>query len=173
MKKDQNHPLRAGWLSRSDDNVESARLFQVQISLLPRTPREVCDTLNLNWWAAAKLHQDGWLSFDPHTLTQLEENQEAELLLVGSLVAAGCDSAMLERLLHGLRKPYHYRPGRIYLDWFTGQWRLIPIAKELDYETSFQDWLAQLAEEKDVAKLSEMAEEIENTIKSLGQTNTP
>jgi len=54
MKKDQNHPLRAGWRSRSDDNVESARLFQVQISLLPRTPCEVCDTLNLNWWASAQ-----------------------------------------------------------------------------------------------------------------------
>ena len=56
----------------------------------------------------------------------------------------------------------HNHPAR---NW--AQWRLFPIVEEPDHETSFQNWLAQLAEENDVAKLSELAEDIERTIKSL------
>ena len=162
---------RATWETWSHDDIESARMVNQQMSLLPRTPGELCENLNLNWSAAADLFREGWLSFNPHDTPYLEDHQEAELLLVGSMVAAGCDSTMLQRLLHGLRKPYRYRPGRIYLDWATREWRLAPVIEEPDYEASLQDWLAQLAEEKDLAKLSELAQDIQSTIKSVKENN--
>jgi hypothetical protein len=90
--------------------VESARIWQVQLSFFPTKPREFCERIGLNWLAARQLHADVWVSFDPLSVATLNEAQEAELQLVGSLVAAGCDAELLARLLHGLRRPYQYRP---------------------------------------------------------------
>lgn len=149
-------------------HLEAARVQHLQGLLLPLSPRLVCDHLHLNWWAAAQLHKAGLLSFDPVSTDKLDERQEVELRFLGALVAAGCDHGMLSRLLAGLEKPYCYRPDRIYYDWASQSWSLLPLPpEEPDHETLFQDWLAQLAEEKDVAKLSELAEDIANTVKSL------
>jgi hypothetical protein len=57
--------------------------------------------------------------------------------------------------------------------WLNCPENIIPIVEEPDHETSFQDWLAQLEEEEDFVKLSELAEDIGKNIKSLSQTNTP
>ncbi len=90
----------------------------------------------LDWRVACQLYGDGWLSFDPRAEKSVNEAQEAELRLVGSLAAAGCDAAMMERLLHGLRKPYQYRPDRLYFDWFKARWRLLPVFEEPDPDFS-------------------------------------
>jgi hypothetical protein len=52
-------------------------------------------------WLLIVLH---WLSSDPRSASTLNEVQEAELQLVGPLVAAGRDAELLARLLHGLRR---------------------------------------------------------------------
>ena len=48
-----------------DDNPELARVATDQQLLFPAKPRSVCDQLGLNWWAALKLYEDGWLSYSP------------------------------------------------------------------------------------------------------------
>ena len=90
------------------DDPQTARVSADQQLLFPANPRAVCQEMGLNWWAALKLHEDGWLSFAPANTTRLDEAQEAELRFVGSLVVAGCDRNMLSTLLAGLPKPYAF-----------------------------------------------------------------
>jgi len=54
--------------------------------LLPESSRAVSAEVGLNWWAALKLHEDGWLSFNPESTPQLDEAKDTELHFVGSLV---------------------------------------------------------------------------------------
>ena len=93
-------------MNHHPDEVSQARVWAVQGQLFPLSPRAVCDKIRLNWWAAEQLHADGWLSFAPAAVAELDEAQEAELRFVGALVVAGCDDRMLERLLTPLTKPY-------------------------------------------------------------------
>ena len=93
-----------------DDNPELARVSAVQQLLFPANPRVVCEQIGLNWWAALKLYEDGWLSYSPATLSRLDEAQEAELRFVVG------DGHQLQRP-HGLgpdigRQHGHERPGQ-------------------------------------------------------------
>jgi hypothetical protein len=113
--------------------------------------------LGLNWWAAIKLHEDGWLSFSPARTPSLDDAQEAELRFVGSLVIAGCDRSMLAVLLGGLPKPYAYDVKRLYYDWFTRSWRVLP-ESQANPEGAFADWLETLVQGGDISTLSGIGE---------------
>jgi hypothetical protein len=140
-----------------DDNPHLARVTNGQQLLFPANPRSVCEQMGLNWWTALKLHEDGWLSFQPHTVPRLDEAQEAELRFVGSLVIAGCDHGMLPLLLGGLQKPYAYDVNRIYFDWADRCWRLLPNPRTHP-EAIFADWLDMLVASGDVSSLAGILE---------------
>ena len=140
-----------------DDNPELARVAAAQQLLFPANPRAVCEQMGLNWWAAPKLYEDGWLSFSPANAPRLEEAQEAELRFVGSLVIAGCDRGMLALLLNGLHKPYAYDAVRLYYDWVVRRWRLLP-DPYAHPEAVFADWLERLVEDGDVNSLTGILE---------------
>jgi hypothetical protein len=89
--------------------------------------------------------------------------------LVGPLVVAGCDGEMLARLLHGLRRPYQYRPGSIYLDWANACWRLLPVAKQPNPPQVLADWLDSLKESGDREQLEDIARDVAAALKSLPQ----
>jgi hypothetical protein len=141
----------------SDDNPELARVANAQQLLFPASPRAVCDQMGLNWWAATKLHEDGWLSYSPAAALRLDEGQEAELRFLGSLVAAGCDRGMLTVLLNGLKKPYAYDAARIYYDWCGRRWRLLP-DPHAHPESLFTDWLDNLVAQGEVNSLTGILE---------------
>jgi len=149
-----------------DDDAEHARVSAAQQFLLPESPRAVCAEVGLNWWAALKLHEDGWLSFNPETTPQLDEAKDTELRFVGSLVAAGCDSGLLHQLLDSLSKPYSYRGSRIYYDWSTKHWRLLPEPKP-EPEAGFDEWIESLTAEGDAARLEELKAQIEAALLSV------
>jgi hypothetical protein len=134
-----------------------ARVTAGQQLLFPANPRAVCEQLGLNWWAALKLYEDGWLSFSPPLTQQLDEAQEAELRFVGSLVIAGCDHGMLPLLLGGLEKPYAYDIARLYYDWVSHGWRLLP-DPHAHPEAMFTEWLETLVERGDVSSLTGILE---------------
>jgi hypothetical protein len=140
-----------------DDNPTLARVSAGQQLLFPANPRAVCEQMGLNWWAALKLYDDGWLSFSPPNTPRLDEAQEAELRFVGSLVIAGCDRGMLAILLNGLSKPYAYDVARLFYDWPARSWRLLP-APHVHPEAMFTDWLDNLVENGDVGSLSGILE---------------
>ncbi len=140
-----------------DDNPELARVTAAQQLLFPANPRAVCEQMGLNWWAALKLHEDGWLSFSPAETPRLDEAQEAELRFIGSLVYAGCDRGMLAILLDGLPRPYAYDASRIYYDWTARRWRLLPDPHSHP-EAVFTDWLDVLVEHADVSSLTGILE---------------
>lgn len=123
-----------------------------QLLLLPVRPRELSQAIGLDWWAAKKLFDDGWLSFNPEQEMIVDEGMESEFLFLGSLVSAGCDPDMLAHLLAGLAKPYRYRISDIYFDWISKRWRTLPyITDDL-----FSDMLWDLKENEDLDALSKM-----------------
>ena len=140
-----------------DDNPELARVAAAQQLLFPANPRAVCEQMGLNWWAALKLHEDGWLSFSPANVPRMDEAQEAELRFVGSLVVAGCDRAMLAILLRVLSKPYAYDAARLYYDWSAHRWRLLP-DPHAHPEAVFTDWLEKLVVRREVSSLAGVVE---------------
>jgi hypothetical protein len=140
-----------------DDNPELARVAAAQQLLFPANPRALCEHMGLNWWAALKLHEDGWLSFSPGNVPRLDEAQEAELRFVGSLVIAGCDRGMLAILLNGLAKPYAYDVARLYYDWSVRRWRTLP-DPHAHPEAIFTDWIEKLVEDGDVNSLTGILE---------------
>jgi hypothetical protein len=144
-------PLAAVLPLPQNENAALPQVSGSQQLLFPATPRSVCDEIGLNWWAAVKLHEDGWLSFSPQTTSHLDEGQEAELRFVGPLVVAGCDRTMLAALLKGLPKPYTYRH-RLYYDWPMRQWRPLPDLMA-GPEAAFTDWLEALVEKNDAGSL--------------------
>ena len=140
-----------------NDNPQIARVVAAQQLLFAASPRAVCDSMGLNWWAALKLHEQGWLSFNPGETVRLDEAQEAELRFVGSLVLAGCDHGLLGALLSGLAKPYAYPANRLYYDWAARHWRLLPDPRE-NQEAAFADWLESLVENGDTGSLAGILE---------------
>jgi len=136
----------------TEDNPQMARVPAAQQLLFPSGARALCSELGLNWWAALKLHEDGWLSFSPEHAAQLDEAQEAELRFLGTLVLAGCDRDMLSLLLEGLSRPYAYDLKRLYYDWSAGRWRVLPDPRAHP-EAAFTDWLELLVQTGDTASL--------------------
>jgi hypothetical protein len=160
----------------SDDSPEAARSSRGQQLLFSTFARQVCGDIGLNWWAAVKLWDDGWLSFDPVTTAQLDEAQESELRFLGSLIAAGCEPDFLKRLLDTLHKPYSYAIGEIYFDWYARRWRMLPKPKPTpDREVIFSSWVEELAGEEDIESLQQLAAQIEDAMRACtnADTSTP
>jgi hypothetical protein len=158
-------------LTTPPSDVSTARVQAIQGLLLPQPPRQVCDEIGLNWWAAAQLHVAHFLSFNPQAVEALDERQEVELRFVGALVAAGCDHAMLTRLLATLDKPYCYRPGRLYYDWASQSWRPLPEPpqepEEPDPNQMVCDWISALEEHRDITTLQGIQERATDAIRRL------
>lgn len=140
-----------------DDSPLTARVSPAQQLLLPATPRAICEEIGLNFWAALKLYEEGWLSFSPETTLHIDEAQEAELRFVGSLVITGCDRSMLARMLAGLPKPYAYDLKRLYYDWDAHRWRALPDPCAHP-EAAFTDWIERLVHAGDVGSLTGIGE---------------
>jgi hypothetical protein len=139
------------------ESAQAAQVIPTQQLLFPYSPRAICDEIGLNWWAALKLYEDGWLGFSPEGTPRLDERQEAELRFVGSLILAGCDRTMLSTLLSSLPKPYAYHGSRLYYDWAARHWRLLP-DPSANREAQFADWLEALVEKQDVGSLTGIVE---------------
>lgn len=151
---------------RPDDRETQSLLFPLaDFSRRPPAPRDVCERLHLNWLAAAKLHEGGWLSFDPAAILELNPAQETELVFIGTLVAAGCDESLLRQLLSGLRKPYAYRPDRLYYNWTNRSWQLLPTAADL--RLTFESWVDDLVDNSQIATLESLRRSLNAAIADL------
>jgi hypothetical protein len=144
----------------SGPNAEQQLLF-------PPTARSVCDEIGLNWWAALKLHEDGWISFTPDGSARLEEVHETELRFVGTLVVAGCDRDMLSTLLAGLPKPYAFPVNKLYFHWAARQWRILP-DPVTNPEAAFTEWLESLVQKGDMSSLRGILELTQDALSRLG-----
>jgi hypothetical protein len=141
--------------------------------LFPQSARQLCDSIELNWWAANKLHADGWLSFDPQNAACLNERQEHELRFLGALVTGNLHGPpfCISELLKGLERPFWYDGRRIYYDWGERRWRLLPTSSvHPEPEVTFADWLEALKHDRDIARLEEIKTQVEQILKSLRST---
>jgi len=160
-----NNDVECARVSVETNGAEST-LFPLHVfSTPPRSPRELCSDLGLNWLAAIKLYEDGWLSFDPATLRKLDAAHEAELRFLGKLVVAGCDENLLTRILAGLRKPYAYRIDRLYYDWESRSWESLPNNRNMAEQ--FEAWLKRLVDSGEMAMLDRMRVQLADSIREL------
>ncbi len=160
-------PLASVFLA---DDLLPAHVSGAQQLLFGCDPHQVCQEIGLNWFAALKLHEDGWLSFSPEATPQLDEAQEHELRFVGTLVAAGCDRNLLQTLLAQLPKPCAYRMEKMYFDWANHRWRLLPEIHPHP-ETVFADWLEELIQKGDLGSLGGIAELAHDAISRVHGTH--
>ena len=161
FEENQTHvrdwPASASSFQLHDDSPQTARVSAAQQLLFPASPGSLCDEIGLNWQAALRLQEEGWISFPLESTSQLDEAQEAELRFVGSLVLAGCDRNMLVLLLASLPRPYAYDLKRVYFDWNSRHWRLIPDPSEHP-EAAFTDWVEVLVQMRDAGSLAGIVE---------------
>ncbi len=143
------------------------QLFKIDISNI--NLRELADSIGLDWWAAKKLCDDNWLSFDPDLTIVNDQSQIAEFHFLGSLVAAGCDPRMLKRMLSGLEKPYCYNLSEIYYDWEEKEWQDFP--EEKDPLTLTYDLIAELEENEDVDELDNIYTSVKDALDHLGKAS--
>lgn len=168
-----HHPVNPALLFHlEDDSPQIARVAAAQQLLFPSNPRTICDELGLNWWAALKLFEDGFLSFSPEHTLRLDEAQEAELRFIGTLVTAGCERNILRVLLAGLSKPYAYELRRIYFDWYSRRWRLLPDPRSYP-ESAFTDWLELLVQTGDAGSLTGIVELTEDALARIRPSRQP
>jgi hypothetical protein len=153
------------------DDPQLARAPNAQQLLFASDPRSVCQEIGLNWWAAIKLFEDGWLSFSPESPARLDEAQECELRFVGALVVAGCDRNIMVSLLATLPKPYSYKLNKLFFDWQERRWRLLPETHPHP-ETVFTDWLELLTQRRDLGSLSGILELTQDAIACVNHTRT-
>jgi hypothetical protein len=144
----------------------SSRMHSDQGLLFPESGFQLCDKIGLNQWAAAKLHEDGWLSFLPEATAELSQNQEYELRFIGALVAGGCGSALLAELLKDLDKPYCYNGNHIYYDWAEKSWQSIPDPRD-EIETLVEEWIDELKDICDVEQLKQIKTKVDDALSSL------
>lgn len=138
------------------------RLDSGQLSLFTTDLRDLAESIGLDWWAAKKLYDDGWLSFDPEINTINDSSKEAEFVFLGRLVAAGCDQRMLKQLLETLEKPYYYHLYGMYYDWAKRCW--------MDHELPPQDAakiVSEFEDDSDAASLEELKELAQEAINRL------
>jgi hypothetical protein len=133
-----------------------------QLSLFPTDLRHLAESIGLDWWAAKKLYDDKWLSFDPEINTTDSSSKEAEFIFLGTLVAAGCDPHMLKRLLETLEKPYCYGLSGMYYDWEKRCW----MDHDLPSQTAAKI-VSEFEDEGDAASLTELKERVQEAINRL------
>ncbi|MEI6563540.1 MAG: hypothetical protein WCO42_04435 [bacterium] len=149
-----------------DGHDAQSTLFPLSdFSRQPVSPRELCASINLNWMAAVRLFENGWLSFDPAVVLELSPVQNAELRFLGGLVVGGCEESMLRHLLAGLVKPYAYRWDRLYYDWESQCWQLAPTPP--DFETQFETWIEQLVDTGQMPMLERLRATVNRSIADL------
>lgn len=148
-----------------DGEFPLPRANSAQGLLLRPSARGLARSIGLDWWAALKLSDDGWLSFNPDEAQIADEGMEAEFVFLGSLVAAGCDPRMLELLLRGLEEPYQYDIGRMYYDWTARAWRTLP--EVADRKDMLAEWLSELGADGDVDVLEGILTDVQQALEEV------
>ena len=149
-----------------DDPARRATLFPMtDVSTGPVSPTVLCERIGLNWQAAVWLHEKGWLSFNPQTITELSPSQNAELRFLGTLVAAGCGEPMLTVMLRDLTKPYAYRIDRMYFAWEDRTWNVLP--DEAENRRRVERWIDELEESASLDSLESIRAQVEKAIREV------
>lgn len=139
------------------------RSNQLQLMLIDL--RDLAESIGLDWWAAKKLYDDKWLSFDPEISVTYDPCQEAEFRFLGSLVAAGCDPHILKRLLTGLEPPYCYDINSIYYDWNNRCWADQPYDRDSLHEIARM--VSKLEEDGDIDALRTIDDYVRHSVNQM------
>ncbi|MFC1559065.1 hypothetical protein ACFL39_00555 [Gemmatimonadota bacterium] len=166
LQTDEDDPIQNGH-EAGIDHLRSD--IQGHLQLECTTPREVCNSIKLDWGVAIRLSQEGWISFDVQKEGRLSFTQHDELVFVGALTAAGINNQMLKILLNGLTFPYCYPIHQVYFDWRRLEWQpLVTIPDEYDEEL-FNVWADNLVSDDDIQTLTAIAQKTLECIEDIGK----
>jgi len=143
------HELPDGWLRPQPNN---------QATLFPGPTDEVLAALGVSRGDVRKWRDLGWISFDIDAMERLDEPDEWELTFVRNLAQSPLSIRQIEELLAGLPRPLRYDPVKTVFHFKYG-W-VAPYQEDpfevVDREV--EDWIENLREEGDTARLLELAE---------------
>lgn len=132
--------------------------------LITVKPRELAEQIGLDWWVAKKLYDDGWLSFDPDATEITDEGMYDEFTFLGSLVTAGVDPYLLEKLLKDLERPYQYSISQMSYNWVERKWCAEPSPEEV-----VDQLLADCVRDNDAETLFGLQRNVQNALLEIGE----
>ena len=111
------------------------------------------------------MYKDGLISFNPETVDELDEGQEAELSFLAALITSGVNDTFLLHILADLKQPYQFNVGSIYYDWLQKRWCSLPEIPEP--EEVFNTWLEELKDNNDTETLERLEKEIRDALDEI------
>lgn len=140
-----------------------------QLGLFTMTWPEVIKSYGCTSHQAAVLFHQGYLSFDPTPLRELQQSQARELDFLKKLVFdSGLPRSYVEAMLSQLHRPFCYSLNAIYWDFADNRWK-----EFTDYLDRFRSGslkygflleLDDVLEECDLAELRRVKEALESAI---------
>lgn len=127
-----------------------------QDTLFPYELVEILNKHSLSIATVTQLYEDDYLSFDPSEKSELNAFEYYELDFVCSLFTSGMSLDSIKTLLSKLNKPYCYDISKVYFDFNSKNWALIPVPEEPDFE----DLINNIIEDEDFDRLEEIKDRL-------------
>jgi hypothetical protein len=137
-----------------------------QSTLFPLSSDELTAEMQVSRAELREWHRKGWLSFDPLTTVDYDAPEFFEVLFIWSLVRFFSDDAMVNRLLHGLEKPYKYNPANTLYSFEARRWIIWP---EEDPAEVTQAYIDHLEKTKDWPALGELLRRIADVFDNIDE----
>jgi len=127
-----------------------------QDSLFPYDLNEILIKHSLSIASVSQLYEDDYLSFDPSEKSELNAFEYYELDFVCSLFTSGMSLDSIKTLLLKLNKPYCYDISKVYFDFTSKNWEIIPVPAVPEVE----DLINNLIEDEDFERLKEIKDRL-------------
>lgn len=145
--------------------VQSAQVAQP--SLFTDDVPSVLAELRVSVDALERWHRQGWLSFGPARRDPLEPQDVNEVRFVRDVVQSGLSEAHIAYLLDQLPRPLNFNPEEVAYSFSLG-WVAAAHEPECDtdeiVDVRVQEWLDQLADNGDLARLTELRDRIDGLL---------
>jgi hypothetical protein len=137
--------------------------------LFPPTQEEFIAEMFVSADEMGSWYRKGWLSFDPLTLANYDEQERVEVLFIKGLTRSGLSDAMIDRMLSGLKKPYCYDPSTTFFSFVENRWISLP--PEQDRADVTSEYLDGLVEAQDWDALRELQNRISQALEDAEAAN--
>ena len=126
-------------------------------------PEDVLAELKVSTSDMERWHQNGWIIYRLHELSQFCHRDECEIRFIAPIARSGLSDSQINQLLKELRAPYAYGDDVAYhfkYGWVTPQHAFDFVSSNVD------EWLDQLGEEEDFDRLAEIGNKIHGLLYS-------
>ena len=140
----------------------------LQSTLFKTSKKEVLENYKVSETEASKWYKLNYLSFDFDSLSEFEESQFLEIIFINKLINSCKNDTFFNYLLSKLQKPYSYNYNKIYFDIFEGEWKELPLVKEISdfsFEKIVDELLDNCKEEDKIEVISDYISQLSSRLK--------